>query len=90
MELIAPVVLILGSLSLVQGGAVKCTGLIGFSSIGATSVHTSGLIKFRSNSFDSGHGWSSDIGAFTAQCPGVYHVSLTAYGDAKTRFAFIG
>lgn len=88
-EFVKPIVLIIVSLSLVHGGAVKCTGLIGFSSTGAVLVHSSGLVRFRTNHVDSGHGWVSDTGAFTVHCTGIYHLSYTAYGDSKTKFVLI-
>lgn len=85
MELLKPTVLIIVSLSVVHGGAFKCTGLIAFSSTGAVSVHPTGLVKFRANHVDSGHGWVSETGAFTVQCPGHYHVACTGTGDARTK-----
>ncbi len=65
--------------------AAKCVGTIGFSSHGASETHNTGLIKFKGVTFNSGHGWVHETGAFTAVCPGVYRVSFAGYGDHNTK-----
>lgn len=62
-----------------------CQQFVGFSSVGAHNIHVTGLIQFRKDLFDSGHGWVRDIGTYTIMCAGVYHVSFTGYGDSNTR-----
>lgn len=63
-----------------------CKGVIGFSSFGVNKIHPSGLISFKKDLFDSGHGWVRETGTLTVSCPGVYSVSFTGHGNIDTRY----
>jgi hypothetical protein len=62
-----------------------CVGVIGFSSAGVSKAHATGLLQYKTDVFDSRHGWNRDTGTFTVKCSGVYSISFTGYGDADAR-----
>lgn len=67
----------------------NCKGVVGFSSSGVNKIHPSGLLSFKKDLFDSGHGWVRETGTLTVSCPGVYSVSFTGHGNDDTRYVRI-
>uniref|UniRef100_A0A0A9YW10 Cerebellin-3 n=1 Tax=Lygus hesperus TaxID=30085 RepID=A0A0A9YW10_LYGHE len=62
--------------------AVDCSGPVGFTGVGSSKVHPSGLISYKSTLVDHGVGFSRETGEFTVHCPGIYHIAFAAYGNS--------